>query len=158
MKPTIDSTSTEEPVVTMTRVFDAPREMVWEALTRPEHVAQWFGGHGFSSPVCEMDLRPGGVWRHVMRAPDGSEFPVNSVFVEVVEPERLVWKSHRKVSATETSEVVHTTTLENLDGKTRWTLVARFASFADRDISVKMGFANMVGQGVERLGEFIEKR
>jgi len=158
MKPIIDSTSTEEPVVVMTRVFDVSREVVWEALTTPEHVARWFGGHGFSSPVCEMDLRPGGIWRHVMRAPDGSEFPVNSVFVEIVEPERLVWKSHRKVSATEISEVTHTVTLESLEGKTRWKLVARFATFADRDISVKMGFAQIVGQGVERLGGFLENR
>ncbi len=158
MKPIIDSTSTEEPVVIMTRIFDVPREVVWEALTTPEHVAQWFGGHGFSSPVCEMDLRPGGAWRHVMRAPDGSEFPVNSVFVEVVAPQRLVWKSQRRVSATETAEVTHTTTLEDLGGKTRWKLVARFADYADRDTSVKMGFAQMVGQGVERLGDFLEKR
>lgn len=156
METTIDSTSRDEPVVVMTRIFDVPREVLWEALTTPEHVAQWFGGHGFSSPVCEMDLRPGGAWRHVMRAPDGSQFPVNSVFVEIVEPERLVWKSQRKVSATEVAEVTHTTTLENIGGKTRWKLVARFATFEDRDVSVKMGFARMVSQGIERLAAFTE--
>jgi uncharacterized protein YndB with AHSA1/START domain len=156
MTLTVDSSSTSEPIITMTRMLDAPRELVWEAFTHPEHVAQWFGGDGFSNPVCQMDLRPGGLWHHVMRAPNGSEFTLDSIFLEVVPPERLVWKN-----AVDSApfggppNVVQTVTLEELGSRTRWTLVARYASFDDRARSIGMGFAQMVGQGVERLAAFL---
>ena len=72
MSTTIDAASKERPVIVITRWFDAPRPLVWTAITTPAHVAQWYGGPGFTSPVCEMDLRPGGAWRHVMQAPSGA--------------------------------------------------------------------------------------
>ncbi len=75
----------------MTRIFDAPRELVFKAWTDPKHVAQWWGPKGFTNPVCEMDLRPGGSLRIVMRAPDGVDYPTTGVFREIVEPERLVF-------------------------------------------------------------------
>ena len=59
----------DEAVIVMTRIYEAPRDLVWEVITEPRHVAQWWGGPGFSNPVCEMDVRPGGLWRHVMRFP-----------------------------------------------------------------------------------------
>jgi uncharacterized protein YndB with AHSA1/START domain len=55
----------------MTRTYEAPRELVWEVITEPRHVIQWWGGAGCSNPICEMDVRPGGDWRHVMRFADG---------------------------------------------------------------------------------------
>ncbi len=88
----IDSTSREQPLIVMTRTFDAPRAVVWEAFTNPKHIARWFGGHGFVTLECEMDVRPGGLWHHVMRLPDGGELVMNVVFTEVVKPERLVWQ------------------------------------------------------------------
>src|SRR5258708_17136866 len=91
MLTSLDAESATDAVIVLTRLYDAPRELVWKAITDPRHVAQWYGGQGFSSPVCEMDVRPGGQWRHVMRAPNGMEFPVNSVFIEVTPPERLGW-------------------------------------------------------------------
>ncbi|HEX4084906.1 MAG TPA: SRPBCC family protein, partial [Chthoniobacteraceae bacterium] len=75
--------------IIISRVFDAPRETVWEAITDPEQVVQWWGPHGFSTTIQEMDLRPGGVWNHVMHGPDGANYPNRSVFTEVVKPERL---------------------------------------------------------------------
>src|SRR3979411_319027 len=95
MTATIDISSMDEPVIVITRIFDAPRELVWTAITDPKHVALWYGGPGFTNPVCEMDLRPGGIWRHVMQAPNGAQFSINSVFLEVIEPERLVWKTFK---------------------------------------------------------------
>jgi uncharacterized protein YndB with AHSA1/START domain len=74
-----------------TRIFDAPRELVWRAWTDPAHLAQWWGPKGFTNPVCELDLRPGGALRIVMRAPDGVEYPMRGVFREIVAPERLVF-------------------------------------------------------------------
>jgi uncharacterized protein YndB with AHSA1/START domain len=89
---TLDALSPDEPIIIMSRIFDAARETVWEAFTKPEHVARWYGGHGFTNPVCEMDVRPGGHWHHVMRTPDGNAFETHFIFVEVVKPEKLSWQ------------------------------------------------------------------
>lgn len=152
-----DASSATEAIIVMSRIFDAPREKVWEALINPEHVARWFGGKGFTSPVCEMDVRPGGIWRHVMRAPNGMEFPMECVFLEVVKPEKLVWQNvdHGK-KAGGPPTCVNTVTLEDLGDKTKWKLVARFNSIAERDMSVQMGFALMVEEGCTRLNELVE--
>jgi uncharacterized protein YndB with AHSA1/START domain len=83
----------ERPVIVITRMFDAPRALVWFAITDPKNVAEWYGGPGFTNPVCEMDLRPGGAWHHVMQSPNGMRFTINSIFEEVVAPERLVWRT-----------------------------------------------------------------
>ncbi len=71
------------------RVFDAPRELVWEAWTRPEHVAQWWGPTGFTNTIHEMYVRAGGVWRLTMHGPDGVDYPNKIVFIEVVPPKLL---------------------------------------------------------------------
>ena len=80
--------------ISITRVFDAPREDVWRAWTEPERIAQWWGKRGWSTPVSsvELDVRPGGVFRlNSINDADGREMPMEAVFVEVVEPERLVF-------------------------------------------------------------------
>ena len=74
----------------ITRVFDAPRSLVFKMWTDPKHMAHWWGPKGFTNPVCEMDVRPGGAWRIVMRGPDGGEHPAKGVYREVVAPGRLV--------------------------------------------------------------------
>src|SRR5277367_1860926 len=84
-----DSTSDRE--ILITRTFDAPRELVWQAMTDPQHVIHWWGPRGFSTTIEEMDVRPGGVWKHVMRGPDGVNYPNKSVFQEIVKPERIVF-------------------------------------------------------------------
>ena len=80
-----------EAEVVITRIFDAPRELVFKAWTDPKHLAKWFGPRGFTNPVCEADARVGGAWHIVMRSPDGAEHPCGGVYREVVEPERLVF-------------------------------------------------------------------
>jgi uncharacterized protein YndB with AHSA1/START domain len=77
--------------VTLTRIFDAPRTLVWKAWTDPKMMAQWFGPRGFTIPVCELNVRVGGRLRVVMRAPDGTEHPMKGEFREVMPPERLVF-------------------------------------------------------------------
>jgi len=151
----VEAPSSQEPTIIMHRVFDAPREIVWNVFTDPKHVAKWFGGHGFENPVCEMDVRPGGLWRHVMRTPDGSEFPIEYVFVEVVRPEKLVWqdRDHGKRPAGGPPTSVSTVTLEDAGKQTRWTFVARFASVADRDHAAKMGFSHTITEGCEKFNE-----
>jgi uncharacterized protein YndB with AHSA1/START domain len=133
----IDS-SAIDPVIVMTHTLEAPRALVWTAFTTPEHVMNWYGGRGFSNPVCEMDVRPGGRWRHVMRTPDGREHRLEFVFVEVVEPERLSWQSERGLHGE--PGALNTVTF-----------VARFASRAERDLAMSWGFTRVLGEGVDRM-------
>ncbi len=74
----------------ITRVFDAPPELVFKAWTDPKHMARWWGPRIMTTPVCEMDVRPGGAYRIVMHAPDGSDYPITGVYREVTPPRRLV--------------------------------------------------------------------
>jgi uncharacterized protein YndB with AHSA1/START domain len=156
MTTTIDIRSTTEPVIVITRVFDAERELVWRAITDPQHVAQWYGGPGYTSPVCEMDLRPGGAWRHVMQAPNGAQYAINSIFEEVVAPERLVWRTLKDPNRNPGPPGNHVTiTLADQGAQTEWKMVARFDSMADRDLTAKMGFANMISMGLDRMAEHL---
>jgi len=82
-----------EATVTLTRVYDAPRDLMWRAWTDPKHMAQWFGPRGFTSSVPELDVRVGGNLRIVMHGPDGNDYPMKGVFREVVPPERLVFSN-----------------------------------------------------------------
>lgn len=75
----------------LTRVFKAPRKLVFQAWTDPKHLAQWWGPREFTTEIREMNVKPGGAWSYVMRGPDGNEYPFDGVYVEVVEPERLVF-------------------------------------------------------------------
>ncbi len=158
MKIDVDSTSTQEAVIVMRRTFDAPRDVVWAALTDPKHVAKWYGGHGFENPVCEMDVRPGGRWRHVMRTPDGTEHAMEFVFIEVVKPEKLVWKN---AGGKPTSGGPHgnmmTVTLEAAGNQTKWMLVTRFNSFADRDAAQKIGFSSVLAEGTEKFDALVKQ-
>jgi uncharacterized protein YndB with AHSA1/START domain len=81
----------EDLVITITRVFDAPRELVFQAFIDPKHLAQFWGPKGFASTVREIDPRPGGVFRIEMRGPDGAIYPCEGTYREVVAPERIVY-------------------------------------------------------------------
>ncbi len=153
---TIEPTSPTEAVIIMSRTFDAPREKVWAALTTPEHVVRWFGGEGFENPVCEMDVRPGGRWHHVMRLPDGMEITIDYVYIEVTPPEKLVWQHVDYGLASEgPPRSNNTVTLEDRGEVTGWRMVARFTSLADRDAATHMGFGEILRQGCERVAAVI---
>src|ERR1044071_1331635 len=83
------STDTKERELVISRLFDAPREMVWAAWTDPKQVVKWWGPNGFTTTIHEMDVRPGGVMRHTMHGPDGTDYPNKSTFLEVKPPELL---------------------------------------------------------------------
>ncbi len=86
-----NSTSASDREIVISRVFDAPRELVWKAWTDPKHVANWWGPKGFSTTIDVMDVRPGGQWVQTMHGPDGTNYPNKSIFKEVVENERIVY-------------------------------------------------------------------
>lgn len=105
-----------------------------------------------------MDVRPGGRWHHVMRTPDGMEFPADFVFVEVVKPEKLVWQDaeYGKGLADGHPRSKMTVTLEEAGTRTKWKLVTRFASLADRDAAMSIGFTKVLGEGVEKFNELVK--
>ncbi len=145
--------------IVISRVFDAPRELVWEAWTDPGQVVKWWGPDGFTTTIEKMDVRPGGVWQHVMHGPDGTNYPNKSVFVEVVKPERIVY-THG--GGREGGPGVHfeaTWTFEAIaDGRTRLTIRQLFPSAADRERIVKeFGAIEGGKQTLARLAEHLAK-
>jgi uncharacterized protein YndB with AHSA1/START domain len=134
-----------------TRVFDAPRELVWKVWTDPQHIAQWWGPRGYTNTIHEMDVRPGGHWRFIMHGPDGQDYQNHSVFVEVVEPERIVYDH---VSGPLFRATV---TFEDLGGKTKVTMWSVFETAELRNLVVeKYGAAEGLQQNLDRLGEHVE--
>src|SRR4029453_865393 len=106
--------------------FDTPRELVFKAWTDPDHLALWWGPKGFTNTFQEFDLRPGGRWRFVIHDPNGAEYQNESVFIEVVEPERLVFQHLKPVH-----EFQATVTFEDLGGRTKLTWRMLFDSAAE---------------------------
>src|SRR5262244_1745236 len=95
----------------MERVVDVPRELVWAAWTKPEHLKKWFTPAPWTTADCEIDLRPGGIFRTVMRSPEGQEFTNEGCYLEVIENEKLVWTAALKPGyrpQTATSELLFT--------------------------------------------------
>jgi uncharacterized protein YndB with AHSA1/START domain len=91
-KPAADADSSADRAFVHSRLIDAPRDRVFKAFSDPVHLARWWGPNGFTSTFHQFDLRPGGTWRFVMHGPDGTNYPNESVFVEVVAPERIVFE------------------------------------------------------------------
>ena len=122
--------------IVMTRVFDAPRELVFEAHSKCEHLDKWWGPRRYTLSVCEMDFRPGGAYRFVQRGPDGEEHGFRGEFREIVPPERIVWTFEYEGMPGHVS--VDTLTLEDL-GKTKLTAHSLFDSVEDRDGMLQSG-------------------
>jgi uncharacterized protein YndB with AHSA1/START domain len=144
--------------IVISRVFDAPRELVWEAWTNPRHVSQWWGPQGFSTTIETMDVRPGGVWRHVMHGPDGTNYPNHSVFKEVVKPERIVYSHGGRRENGPSVQFEATWTFDEVaPGKTRLTLTQTYPTAADRDFIVKeFGAIEGGKQTLGRLAGYLE--
>jgi len=104
----------------LTRVFDAPRELMWKLWTEPEHIRKWWGPKGFTLPGCEMDFRPGGTYRFVMRGPDGQDNPFHGAYREIVRPERIVFTAI--LEDLPGQELVTTVTFAEEGGKTKLTV------------------------------------
>jgi uncharacterized protein YndB with AHSA1/START domain len=140
--------------IVMTRVFDAPRELVFEMWTDPKHLVHWWGPRGFTTTLQELDVRPGGAWRMIMHGPDGTNYPNHSVFTEVVKPERLVYRHDGSKEGGPSVDFEQTVTFEEQGGKTKLTMRLLFPTAADRDRVVKQFNAIEGGnQTLDRLGE-----
>jgi uncharacterized protein YndB with AHSA1/START domain len=143
--------------IVITRVFNAPRALVFGAWTDPEHVTKWWGPRGFTTTTHVMDVRPDGVWRFIMHGPDGRDYHNKIIFIEVVEPERLVYH-HAGEEDTKDVTFQTTVTFEDLGGKTRLTMRSLFPTAAERDRVVKEFGAIEGGyQTLDRLAEFLAK-
>ena len=157
LKTHLSETSDREFVIT--RVVNAPRELVWDAMTNPEHVVNWWGPHGFTTTIEEMDVRVGGVWKHVMRGPDGTEYPNKSVFKEVTRPERIVYKHGGAKKGGPAVSAEATWTFDTVEqGKTKVTIRMVFESAEARDLVIKeYGAVEGGKQTLARLGEFVAR-
>jgi uncharacterized protein YndB with AHSA1/START domain len=147
---TFRSTTPSDREVRMTRLFDAPLKLVFEATTRPEHVKRWWGclTPEHSVPVCEIDLRPGGAWRFVGRGPKG-EYTFYGVYREIAAPERLVYTEIYEPFPDAESVVTQVLTEEN--GKTRMTLSCIDPSKDVRDMVIKTGMESGAAISYDRL-------
>jgi uncharacterized protein YndB with AHSA1/START domain len=147
-------TTPSDDEIRMTRLFDAPRHLVFEAMTRPEHVTQWWGrlGEGYSVPVCEIDLRPGGAWRFVNRHPKG-EAGFHGEYREITPPSRLVFTEIFE----EFPDVVSVVTGDFTDegGKTRLTVTVHYPSRDVRDMVLASGMAKGAGISYDRLDDLV---
>jgi uncharacterized protein YndB with AHSA1/START domain len=139
--------------IVFTRVFEAPRHLVFEAWTKPEHVRHWWGCSGSTLTICEIDLRPGGAWQFVMCMPDGSYQPFKGVYREIVPSERLVYTECYDVAAIGSPEWLTTVTLEELDGKTKLTSSLLHKSKEARDGHLQAGMEAGMAQTLNRLAE-----
>jgi uncharacterized protein YndB with AHSA1/START domain len=152
---TLKLTTPTEREIAMSRVFDAPRNLVFDALTKPELVKRWLlGPDGWSMPVCEIDLRVGGSFRYVWRHANGNEMGMRGVYREIVVPERLV--------ATEEfdepwypGEAVGTVVLVEQGGKTTITQTVLYESREARDAVLKSGMEQGVARSYDRLAELV---
>jgi uncharacterized protein YndB with AHSA1/START domain len=148
-------TTPSDQEIRMTRLFGAPRQFVFEAMTKPEHVKQWWGrlGEGYSVPVCEIDLRVGGAWRFVNRHPKG-EVVFYGEYREITPPSRLVFTEIFAQFPDSVSVV--TAELTDEDGKTRMTATVRYPSLDVRDMVLSSGMSHGAGISYDRLEDLVE--
>src|SRR5687768_16153479 len=147
-------TTPSDQEIRMTRLFSAPRHLVFEAMTKPEHVRQWWGrlGEGYSVPVCEIDLRVGGAWRFVNRHPNG-EAAFHGEYREITPPSRLVFTEIFEEFPDSVSVV--TTEFTDEGGKTRMTATVRYPSLDVRDMVLASGMSTGAGISYDRLEDLV---
>jgi uncharacterized protein YndB with AHSA1/START domain len=140
----------------ITRVFNAPRELVFEAWTKPEHMLQWWGPKVFTNHSCEMDVRPGGKWQIVMRSPDGMDLPCRGVFHEVVPPARIVFTNNAfDQNDKPLIEGLTTVILDEFEGKTKLTLKTHAVGLVEFAPMMLRGMEPGWNQSLDRLAEHL---
>jgi uncharacterized protein YndB with AHSA1/START domain len=145
------TTPTDREIV-MTRVFNAPRQLVYEAFTRPELMKRWFGPRGWSLVVCEIDLKVGGTFRFVLRGPDGRDLGMRGVYRELAPPERSV---HVESFDDFPGESIVTTVLVEHEGKTIFTATVIYPSKEIRDAVIQSGMEHGAAESYDKLAEVL---
>lgn len=149
---------TSDRELVITRLINAPRELVWKVWTTPEHVKHWWGPDGFTNTIHEMEVKPGGVWRFMMHGPDGKDYPNKIVFIEVVKHELLVYK-HSGEEDTEDIRFHVTVIFEKQGNKTKLTMLSLFESAEVLERVVReFGAKEGMYQTVNRLEEYLESK
>jgi uncharacterized protein YndB with AHSA1/START domain len=147
-----DTLAASDRELVITRTFDAPRDLVWKAWTDPERLKQWSAPQGFTIPVSEGALRPGGAWRACMRRPDGTELWLGGVYREIVEPERLVfthaWDDEKGKPGRQTTVTV---TFTERGGKTEM----KFRQTGFESVGSRDGHAGGWNESFDRLEELL---
>jgi len=145
--------------LTISRIFDAPRELVWKAWTEPKHLAQWWGPHGFTAPTCEIDLKPGGALRIHMEHPDFPNHWMKGMFKEIVPPEKLVFTSMAFIGEGGEAgiEGINTITLEDVNGKTKVTIHAVVTKLAPEFSFAYEGMNEGWNQSLDKFADYLKK-
>lgn len=152
---TLHVTTPSDNEIVMTRLFRAPRRLVYDAFTQPELVRRWLGAvSGFTMPVCEIDLRVGGTYRYMWRGPDGSSLGMSGVYLEIVPAERIV-STERFDEAWYDGEAVGTVVFVEWNGQTTVTSTVRYASRGARDGVLKSPMESGVAAGYDKLEEIL---
>ena len=153
---TFQVTTPSDTEITLTRLFNAPRDLVWEAMTKPEHVRRWWGclDERYSVPVCEIDLRVGGKWRFVGRGPEGDIPAFYGEYLEIDRPGRLVYTEIFEPFPDGGSLV--TQRLDEEQGKTRLTVTARYDSRETRDMVIGTGMEKGAAISYDRLEDLVQ--
>ncbi len=138
--------------ILLTRVFDAPRELVFEAFSKPELLKRWFGPRGWSLVVCEVDLRVGGGFRFVLRGPEGREMGMRGLYKEIQPPERSV---HMESYDDYPGESQVTSVFTERDGKTTLNATVLYPSKEVRDIVIQTGMEHGAAESYDKLAEML---
>jgi uncharacterized protein YndB with AHSA1/START domain len=153
---TLQVTTPSDREVVLTRVFNAPRHLVFEAFTKPELLKRWFGPHGWFLSACEVDFRVGGSFRFVMHGPDGTEMGMRGKYVELAPPERSVHMESFDDFPGSESRV--TTIFIEADGKTTMTATVLYPSKEVRDAVIQSGMEHGAAETYDRLAEMLEAK
>jgi uncharacterized protein YndB with AHSA1/START domain len=159
--------------VIFSRKLNAPRERVFPAWTTPNLMSQWWGPNGYTNPVCQMDARPGGSYRIIMRSPEGVEYPNSGTYLEVTAPERIIYTDTFDEMPTEwlnvlkkkypegvtkfPDQLLMTIGFEAIETETKLTIQTHFDSVFDRDALLKMGTAEGWAQSLDRLERLLTR-
>jgi uncharacterized protein YndB with AHSA1/START domain len=133
------------------RTFDAPRALVWKAYVTPELIPRWWGPHGTTTTVAEMDVRPGGKWRYISRAPDRDDVTFYGEYLEVEPPERFEWTFLFDVEGLGPQGGPETHTFEDVDGKTKVTATSHFGSADEIEGALSTGMIKGAVETWDRL-------
>jgi len=150
---TLKVTTPTDREIVMTRVFDAPRRMVFDAFTKPELLKLWFGPRGWSLVVCDVDLRVGGGFRFILRGPDGREMGMRGVYREIMPPERSV---HMESFDDYPGESQVTGVFIEYEGRTTLTATVLYASQEVRDAVIKSGMEHGAAETYDKLAELLD--